>query len=147
MTDKEESEMSYLDELINLEVGGNKIPSASGLVITCKLLDSTKRPKDYISDYEGKKSKKFKWEIKLISLTWSKPAYEEVLGTEKPKKLEYIKNFIPAKDVNILELSPTATKQFALFIKEKGITDDLIKYMRTGTGNDTKYQFKKVGDT
>lgn len=141
MNDKNEN---YLEELSNIQVGGNSIPSASGLIVIFNLVDGSKRPGEGIEKYEGKSNKKYYWEVYLHELKFHKDAYRVVLEDKKPEKLKYIEEFQVDREC-ILKLSPTATKQFSQFMLDEKITDlDNIKFLRLGEASDTEYKFKKI---
>lgn len=146
---KEGEKPAYLYELAKLDVGGNYVPSADGLIVTFKLVDPTKKYIEVEKSYEGRKSIKHQWDVTVHGLSFNKKAYREILtdSEEGVKKLKRIDEFEKG-NIAVLELSKTASKQLGLFMLENDITSkDLIKYLRTGTGNKTQYAFKKLGKT
>lgn len=144
----EEKKTNWLEDLAVLDVGGNYVPSAEGLIVTFKLIDHTEEPKEVQKTFEGKPAGiKKQWQVIIHGLSFNKKLYKELLSDKNPKKLEAIENFQKGKST-VLELSKTASKQLAIFmLKEEITSDDLIKYLRTGDSFDTEYQFKKLGKT
>ena len=144
----EENKANWLEELAALDVGGNYVPSAEGLIVTFKLVDATEAPKEVQKTFEGKPAGiKKQWNVIVHGLSFNKKLYKELLADKNPKKLDIIENFVKGKET-VLELSKTASKQLAIFmIDNKIVSKDLIKYLRTGDSFDTEYQFKKLGKT
>ena len=144
----EEKKTNWLEDLAILDVGGNYVPSAEGLIVTFKLIDHTEEPNEVQKTFEGKPAGiKKQWKVTVHGLSFNKKLYKDLLADKNPDKLEMINDFQKGKET-ILELSKTASKQLAIFMLEKKITsNDLIKYLRTGDSFDTEYQFKKAGKT
>lgn len=146
---KMSEENNYLIELSKLDVGGNYVPSADGLIVTFKLVDHTKKYTEVEKTYEGKKNVKHQWAVVVHGISFNKKAYREILtdSEEGIKKLKRIDEFEKGNE-SVLELSRTASKQLGVFMLENKITSEhLIKYLRTGTGGKTQYAFKKIGKT
>lgn len=142
----EEKEANWLENLAILDVGGNYVPSAEGLIVTFKLLDHTEEPQKVAKTFEGKPAgHKFQWKVTVHGLSFNKKLYKDLLADKNPTKLEAINKYEKGKET-ILELSKTATKELAKFMLENDVTStDLIKYLRTGDSFTTEYQFKLTG--
>ena len=141
MSDENED---WLEELANAQVGGNFVPSAEGLIVVFSLIDPSKKPAEVKKTFEGKSAGiKLQWAVIVHEIKFHKSAYREVLEDKKPKKVQYIDDFVTGEET-ILELSRTASKQLATFmIAEKITGEDEIKYLRLGDSFDTEYKFKK----
>lgn len=134
----------YLEELANAQVGGSYVPSAEGLIVIFSLVDIDEEPSEVKKTFEGKSAGiKRQWKVIVHELKFHKNAYREILEDKKPKKIEYIDDFVLERET-ILELSRTASKALAQFMLDEKIeSGDQIKYLRLGDSFDTEYKFKK----
>jgi len=135
---------AWLEELANAQVGGNYVPSAEGLIVVFSLVDAYEEPIEVKKTFDGKAAgTKKQWKVIVHELKFHKNAYREVLEDKKPKKIEYIDDFVLESETT-LELSRTASKALAQFMLDEKIdSGDKIKYLRLGDSFDTEYKFKK----
>jgi hypothetical protein len=141
MAKENQEKKGWVDDLTKIDVGGNYLTIHNAFKYIFSI-DLSKKPKEVDKQYKGKDAgTKYQWHVTLFNFEKVSPSGASYLKEEKPKKYKKIMNLESGQDY-ILELPKGATKDLAIFIKEKNYdSDQLISMTRTGDGFKTKYHF------